>query len=282
MNSVIASTIALLVLLPLAGCENTAGNADLDTYIESLMLQGYIDAEKPVRVQVTRTIPPLEKWSIERAALDDAEVVVEVDGERHTLQHEGKGIYTDPGLVAVSEKEYRVIVRWQEKEATVTTLVPSPVTIGKVVRTEVPSLDYCFENGTTVLYQATIQPRPANVYRPRTDLLTNRRAFSTFGYSSARLGSFIGQTRDTNQEGLLELNIGEYCLEGSPDAGNDTLVTALYIYDEPFYDFYLTSNNGAVRDDVLESASTEVAWNVEGEGIGYVIGRVVVRDTIRL
>ncbi|MBD1208259.1 MAG: DUF4249 family protein [Ignavibacteria bacterium] len=144
---------AALALLLAAGtvitsCEQVVTNITLP-HEERIVIEGLLEAGKPIdNIFITRTQPPLEETTPEKAYLQDAEVRIKVDNQIYTPEVRfdtlrqsyygapvvGNGtpppakflpIYSVPGLRVQAGKTYQITVRWQGKTAQATATIPT-------------------------------------------------------------------------------------------------------------------------------------------------------------
>lgn len=136
LQTFIASLFLLLILLFTAGCSLYPQ----DNYTELVVVESYLITGEPLaEVRISRTLPVFEEYSFEKAALNDANVVItEISPTGDLLQthlYEAKepGIYTpaDPSVRVKPSTRYNLSVTFdnRDEEIRATTTTPAQIQI---------------------------------------------------------------------------------------------------------------------------------------------------------
>ena len=127
----------LLAGLLFAACEESVTDTSIVLpYVEEIVVQGFLTAgaTEGDTLFITRTLPPLERWTIERAAVSEAEVFVTVDGRRQEMRHIGNGLWIPDSWNVESGRQYNLGVRSGNLEVRSTTLVPADRIVDRTFR----------------------------------------------------------------------------------------------------------------------------------------------------
>jgi hypothetical protein len=128
----------------LQSCSMSVTGVEL-THEEKIVIYGALIAgESAKNIQITRTVPPLDTFNVERSRIEDAKGSITVDGTTYPLRLQPRAIpvtridsinydqanqpslYEAVGLTVQAGKTYTLKVSWDNKEATATTRVPEP------------------------------------------------------------------------------------------------------------------------------------------------------------
>ena len=289
--------LPLLLLLPfLTGCEESLTDTNIVIpYEKELVVQGFLSEGSEVdTIWITRTLPPLERWTIEKAAITDADAVVTVDGVEHRLRHLAKGRYVLEGVTKVSGTSYALRVTADGLTATATATIPTPTEIEDLSADTV--IDGCdFSEGpggpggveTTDAFEitATFRLREKTVYSAFAETIetsTYRNPdgeIDTFSYRSGGYPMFLFR------DGAIDYDWTLYqrCLYDQGPGYTfriDTVYVRLHTYEPAFTSYYETRWNGDDNDLLFGPSEGGPDWNVEGDGFGWFFGRAVDYDTL--
>lgn len=274
---------ALLFSFATWGCEETLTDSDVDLpYVEEIFVQGRMTVGEPVEeLLITRTLPPLQTWTPEKAAIPDATGFIRVDGTEYPLRYTGKGRYTVDGLIPEAGKIYELVVRWKDHEVTGSTTAPVSGSIDSVLFEDYYQ-DYCGEDWNSVQVVAQVTPRSPAAYR----LGYEQHVYS--GRDSSVYTWFtydVKTSADTSHDGRLRMDVISLCEPEDPDNdfGTDSLAVVLHTYDEKFETFFDTFWEGSDDDNPFANPGSEQPeWNVTGDGFGHFFARSVTRKGISL
>jgi hypothetical protein len=133
-------TTSLAITLLIYSCTSTVTDIQL-TSTERIVVSGLLIADAPLRnIQISRTLPPLDTFTVDRVFLGDAKASITVDGQTIALRLQAqtpadtlpngkpaprRSFYEAPGLTVQAGKTYALRVEWQGKVATAETVVPA-------------------------------------------------------------------------------------------------------------------------------------------------------------
>jgi hypothetical protein len=286
----------LILLAPLgmllAACEQTVEPVGIP-YVERIVVRGIIETGSIIdSIQITRTLPINEVYSIESAAITEAVVTVRSgSGTTRQFQYAGGGFYRQTAagdkLVAVSGETYTLNVDWHGRHVTATTVAPTRVSIDSLTLVPLPMNEW---GSVDTVLEATFVPQGNQVYgithktmveRGNPDGTLDHGYYEqSLSYSTER----IARRRDTSEDGRIRLRTRYPVWYGGDGMGGkgDTLYAVLYTFDPQFYDYYQTFNSSQDFDGgPFSSGGETIAWNVSGDGIGMFIGRARVERMIR-
>lgn len=261
--------IVLLVLsVILIACEETVTNVELP-YVEQLVVSCVLENGDLVdSLRLERTLPPLESYDEEKALVKDAKVEIS-DGENIFNLYYFDGYYRSNSLIAQAGKTYKLNVEWKGKKVTATTFVPPPI--------EIPKIEYEI---TTITDQwgKLFDLRVYSMIKPVRNVVFNSGYFVT--YHGANSYDFFNIYRevDTNSSGYCKVNFFSgmfYELIDTSNVNNffKDYVFVLCSYDAQFYQYFITRFNGQSGDEIFGGNSSNISWNIKGDGIGLFIGR---------
>jgi hypothetical protein len=313
MKNSIFSTLLCFVLAGFAwhlqGCSTTVTDVELD-YREQLVIYGALVDGLPVRnIQITRTLPPLDTFNVERSRITTAEGAIVVDGVSYPLRLQARvapmtaidslnfneanqpSLYEAPGLTAQAGKTYALRVRWENKEATASTRVPFP-----------PEL-----NDAAVEWRPEpfryVQPRPQTF--PATGvvpslLATAHASVRARDGEAYRIATFAAEDTVSRRSTSNIIAVGTSTLfAGAPGAAlairsqtrfflaGDSIfkpiiftlatantVSSLHIvaHDGALLRYVETQARNSPTGSPFGGSGQNPLWNVEGDGIGLFIG----------
>lgn len=252
----------------MVSCEESVTNVELP-YVEQLVIDCIMESGDLVdSVIISKTLPPLAKWEMEKTIVTDAKVTISDGTKNYELTYQNN-FYNSKDLIAESGKTYTLTVEWKGKKATATTFVPYPIEIPEI-KWDVKEASDSWGKWYVVTPYALVKPTKNVVYN--SGYITS--------YHGGGYPSFIGIARETdiNSEGLVRVNfVDGYYLE-NVDMNNlkkyfQEYIFVLYSYDKQFYQFFITRFNGQSGDEIFGGNSNNVLWNIKGDGIGLFLGR---------
>lgn len=273
-------------LLPLlTGCEETLSGTDFELpYREELIVQGFLTADGSTdTIRITRTLPPLDKWTIEKGAVTDAVAVISSEGVDYPLTHIEKGKYIARGLNPTIGKSYTINVTWKNLKLTGTATIPqAPENPRIFLDTLEGGCDYYSIDGESVkadMIRLILEyvPHGANMNSARVSL-----SYSYQGVPQFRDVGFdyffydIDSSGGTNQAMVYERC---YFSDNQFEQKLDTIFLDFTEYEAKFRNFYETRWNGSGDDLFFGPSGDHPDWNITGDGFGWFFGRSVIQDT---
>ena len=280
--------LPFLALLPfLSACEETLTDTNIEIpYEKEIVVQGFLTEGSEVdTIWITRTVPPLEQWTIEKAAITDADAVVTVGGVEHRLRHLAKGRYVLEGVTKVSGTSYALRVTSDGLTVTATAMIPAPTEIEDLSANTV--IDGCDFMETTDAFEitATFRLREKTVYSAFTETIETliyRNAdgeLDTFSFRNGGYPMFLFRDDAVDYDWTLY----QRCLYDQGPGKTfriDTVYVRLHTYEPAFTSYYETRWNGDDNDLLFGPSEGGPDWNVEGDGFGWFFGRAVDYDTL--
>lgn len=248
------------------GCELSLEDEDFPYEIK-LVVRGIVEENQVIQnIFIGRTLPVAVPFNEDFAKLTDAVGAVVSEGVFYPLRHTGGGVYTTDSLIASRGKTYSLVVRWQDKSITAETTVPVPGTLHSF---GIATFD---EEGTTVnVLEANITPFANESYAATWVLVA-------FNGAIIRESDTFGQVVRSNAGIPVKVRtdiIPPHILGSS----QGSVGLRLYVYDSSFYDYYISQGSSQIPDAIFGQSSSNVRWNVKGDGIGMFIGRI---DLVRM
>ncbi len=268
--------LSLLVIITFTSCEQTVTNVELP-YKEQLVISCIMNNGDLVdSVVITRTLPPLEIYDINKAMVKDAKVIIFDGTKNHELSFDN-GYYKSKNLIAEAGKTYTLTVEWKGKKATASTFVPYPIVIPEI-KWDVKESSDMWGNWFEVTIYSMIEPSKNVVYNSGYIL----------DYHSGYYPSFYNISReiDVNSDGLCKVVfVNGYYFESS-DIGKlkenfKDYICVVHAYDAQFYTFFITKYNGQSGDEIFGGNSNNIQWNIKGDGIGLFLGRATTFTKIK-
>ena len=269
----------------LTGCEETLTDTDVRLpYRNELVVQGFLTAgTEDDTILITHTLPPLEEWSIEKAAVTDADVRLESDDETYPLVHIGQGRYRLDGVHPLSGKAYTIIVQWKGLTVTGTATIPmAPEILNVTTDTVQDGCSYYFGDGTSFVAD---EIRILADYAPHgNDMYSTRLGIS---YSSNNGPGHIDEGYshflvpiDSTKTSKRAVVYAECLSDDYPYVRQyDTVFLDLVEYEGAFRSYYETRWNGGDDDLFFDGTGRHPDWNVSGDGFGWFFGRSTKSDT---
>ncbi len=262
----------MFAILVVEGCDTYVQPGDMP-YEKKLVISALLQAGKPAdQILIGKTMPPNQNYVPSQAAVTNANGLIAVDGNVHALIFSGYyqpygtatglALYRTQNLIPEPGKTYSLTVEAEGLRATSTTFVPFTA--------EIDSLPVwtAYEYGTAVHYLGFVFKQQAGV------------AYAMdYSFSPS-------VTRDIIDPPylLIKSTVGSAILNGIPVGGwrpdlADSLTAVILSYDEQYYDYYTTYQNGSGGGDFMQSLAP-VKWNIHGDGIGLFIGVTVTQRRV--
>lgn len=276
---------AAAATIGVAGCEETLSGTDVELpYREELIVQGFLTADDGTdTILITRTLHPLEKWSIDKAAVTDATVSVTGEGTAHPLEHVGNGRYVILGLRPVAGRRYTLNVAWKNLKVTATAFVPAtPEVLDLYLDTIKGGCDYYFEEEDP--YRAH-EVRAIVEYVPHEANMNSAQLGISYSYNGTErftergYNDFVYQIISTGTTNRAVVNQRCYSDSDPYVYDVDTLHLRFFEYEASFRDFYETRWNGHDDDLFFGPSGVQPLWNVTGDGFGWFFGRSAASHT---
>ena len=279
--------------LVLWGCEESVTDTSIVLpYERELVVQGFLTAgDSRDSIWVTQTLPPLERWTIERAAVTDARVVALSKDQELPLKHVANGFYVPDGWTPEAGESYELRVESDGLE--VRGVARVPVSLGGErtygVDTAVagcynPALDYwneyrgdpideeqlvlLIDDGADIEYSVGFE-------------IVRTVEGSRGGPQVQRYTDEVWRKRRV--DGLFRAILRTECINpSSTDRSTvrdfDSLFVRIVEHEPGYSDYY--RSRWADGDDFFGPSGEEPEWNVRGDGFGWFFGRAILRDTI--
>ena len=266
--------LCLTLLFFTVSCEQTVENPELP-YEEQLVVSCLLEAGKDIQnIIITRTLPPLDEYDIEKALIKDADAVIKSGDKTYPLEFDGKYSYFTDSLIPESGEKYLLEVKWKNLTASAVTTVPEAVDIDSFYyKIEKKEYDWGWIEWECVLFAEFI-PQSAAVYSAAVYSIYDKyKIYSEYAYrmqdtlESGKISMPVYQTssNDTNQ---IKYELQQY----------DCILEA---YDKPFYNYFLTRYRGNSDNDIFGTSGTNVRGNING-GIGLFIGMASTEKKIEI
>lgn len=254
-------TFFLTAQLLFTNCEQPLGEEDFPYEIK-IVVRGVIQKDKVVEnIFLGRTLPVAVPFDEDFARLKDAVGAIICDGITYPLRHIEDGLYTTDSLIARSGKTYYLLVQWQNKSVAAETKIPpigEVVSFGQLQKTE---------NGqTTTVIESVIAPISNEVYASTWVFLSNS------GVQRDE-GDEFGNVITADQKPFGSLKVQTSVIPGSVLTSDGLIGTRIYVYDNAYYDYYISQGSSQIPDAIFGQPGGNVRWNISGDGIGMFIAR---------
>ncbi len=258
--------ILFILSVLLISCEDVVDSQELP-YIEELVIRGILEEGKPLQgLTITRTLPPLEEYSIEKATVRNADAFISYKNVKYKLSYDSAtNTYFSKELPVESQGVYHLAVKWQGLQASAETRIPEPIEIdsfslrGRFVKAD--------RGGDHWEYDliANFIPKAKSAYA----------AFIKEQFSDYYTYYTSYRTRDTLKNGNMALPVYNIWLYNNEDAEiffvSNNYMCYIDCYDEPFYNYFLSRYNGGSDGDIFGTSGTNIKGNIKG-GIGLFLG----------
>jgi hypothetical protein len=276
----------IVVMVLLIGCEEIVPVDDA-TSVERLVIRGVLDSGKPIsNLYIGRTLPLQGTHGGGEGFVTDAHATIVHRGETFVLQHRDSGKYANADLVVASGEEYQLRVEWNGLRASASTRVPFAVSISESVSFRRTVITYPYGTSYSYAMEHSFVPRVSEVYGLRWTYIDTSTGFFRFAEGrSISISLLRNQDRGSNERLLLTAEGYINTLDGrrEPQLLLDTLTAYVYTFDEPFYDYFVSSPNHTGKNELDLALGTRfpgIRWNVSGTAIGMFIGRAVTKQRI--
>lgn len=257
-KTMLAFFVCFCTLFSITGCEQVVDDPGILPYHEKLVIRGVLEAGNTgAMLTVTRTLPPLEPYTDEKAVVRGAVVILRHDGVHDTLRDQGEGKYFAPNIPIQSGTLYELTVEWNGKRAFATTTIPFRPNIQSVRKTQSPSSRYDY------FLVAALVPRPNEVYAATAEYQTPDGGT----YRSNRIDE-VKHSADTTRYGIVNIQAGNFFWYR--EGGTDFI--RVYAYDPAYYKYFTASDDNNDDDSPFNQPTSQNQWNIQGDGIGMFIG----------
>ena len=293
----------------LQGCSTTVTDVELD-YREQLVIYGALVDGLPARnIQITRTLPPLDTFNVERSRITTAEGAIVVDGVSYPLRLQARAIpmtaldslnfneanqpslYEAAGLTVQAGKTYVLRVRWQGKEATATTRVPlTPELADIAVEWRPEPFRYVQPRPQTfpatgvvpsllATARANVLAREGEAYRIATfaaeDTVSRRSTSNIIALGTSTLFACNPVAALTLRSQTRFFLAGDSLFKPilfTLSTANTVSSAQIVAHDDALLRYVETQSRNSPTGSPFGGSGQNPLWNVEGDGIGLFIG----------
>ncbi len=282
-------------------------------YDEKIVVYASLVAGEAVRnIQITRTLPPLDTFNVERSRIENAQGTITVDGTAYPLviqprviprtrldsinydQANQPSLYQAVGLTAQTGKTYTLQVSWNGKQANATTRIPEMPTLAAqtplvVWRPEpfryvqnrprsfpatgiVPSM--------VASVEIPVMARSGEAYRIERfvarDTITQRSTTSQIALNPTNLlNASAGMPLTLKSETRFFIAGDSIFKPTIFTLSTRTTVTVVNViaHDDALLNFITTQARNSATGSPFGSSGQNPLWNVTGGGIGLFIGQ---------
>jgi len=255
----------------LSGCEELV-DPDGIPYVEKLVVRAVLVPDGKIDtfyISKTRSLTePINEFA---QVLQGVTGAIYEGTTAYPLKYIGSGGYIAEGLSVEQGKTYRLDAHWNNLHAEASTRIPIPTPIDSAhyhVRPRTPD-DYFYGQDEIGV---TFTPLAGQVY-----ILTWGDSLSGRGssyISSFEYDSRVARPQDADPDGKIRLN-QRTNIYFSPEDSIRNLRAVLYSFDEPYYEYYISSQNFTSDESPVSSGSHFIRWNVTGDAIGMFIGQTI-------
>lgn len=270
MNKLYKIIFGFSLVILLNSCTETIDSVDLP-YTEKLVVRAILEAGKPINnISIIKTLPALDSFDINKAAITNADAFILVDNQSYKLVHLGSGIYSAENLTAESGKKYEFKLNWNGKSCSATTTVPYPIEILEI--TKLAPVKNKRKNDWTVGLSGKIKI-PAGVA-----VVGGFQYVDSLGIKETinRYTAKVFREQDSSSKGFLRITMFSAQVTDTNNVIYDYDTYKLYntieSYDIQFYDYFKTRSNGETIASTFGFTSSDVTWNIKGDGLGLFLG----------
>ena len=283
------------------------------TYREQIVIYASLIGGEPIKnIQITRTLPPLDTFNVERSRVENAQASITVDGTSYPLRLQARvaptttidslnfnlanqpSLYEAPGLTAQVGKSYTLQVSWNGKQATATTRIPAEPTLSadaRVVwrpepfRYVVPRERSFPASGIAPSMLATVivpvLARQGEAYRIESFVARDTVSrLSTTNQISVNTNTLLGGSAAN-----MPMNIQSqtrFFLRGDSvfkpiifalSTATTVSIIRVIAHDDALLNFITTQARNSPNGSPFGNSGQNPLWNVTGEGIGLFIGQ---------
>jgi hypothetical protein len=263
-NSLLNLSFILMILLSLglSACDTELENNE--PFKELIFINGTLIAgENTSYINLTKTLPITEEWTLEKAAIPDAVLKVISEGIEYSGKHTKYGQYAIYNMPVLSGKTYTLTVQWNTKTAYSHTLIPDPPIIDSIIANTIP-------DNSEILYRkiySTLTPKPGSSY---TAYIDNYRIENSSYIPVTEYSNEVILWNDTSSNGKINLYTGLINFKNTPVDGFSGGIEAC---DMSLYYYYKSGKNLYSSSKFFVSKNPGKEWNVTGDGIGMLIGK---------
>lgn len=257
--------LLLCIIISLVSCEQEVVDTSGLKYKEQLVIKAFVFAgENAKNIKITRTLPPLEKYDINKALVRDAEVYIIHNSNKYKLNYNPElQTYENFDIVFQEGEIYNFEAKWKNITAKSTTIIPKFELIEKKYYFKLISdTNRYYDNTYWQMYLSAVISRDKKFvyYFDDERLFTDRYYFS--------YDRLINDTVSINKLLNVEAELNIF----SEDSSSATLQAKLFKYyviafDNSLWDYKTTSWGGSGNFN-----DSNVDWNISGDGIGLFIG----------
>lgn len=260
LQTILAFLVCSCALFSITGCEQIVDDPGILPYYEKVVVRGVLEAGNTgVTLSITRTLPPLDEYTDDKAAVQGAVVILRHNGVHDTLRDQGKGRYYAPDISIQPGDIYELTVEWNGKKAFATTTIPFYPNVQAVHKTQSQSSRYDY------FLVAAIVPRPNEVYGATSEYRLPPPDNGT--YRSNRIYE-VKHSTDTTGNGLLTIQSGSFLWYR--EGGTDFI--RVHAYGPAYYKYFTASDDHDDNDSPFNQPTSDNQWNIQGDGIGMFIG----------
>jgi hypothetical protein len=250
-----------------SGCHNDMEVGDLP-FEEVLVIRGVLLNRDTLRtLYVARTTQYQEKYYLKdgRTVVDDfngwigdAVVSVDCDGRRYPMTYRGKGNFGNDTLIVAAGKTYVMHASWNGHNAEAVTTVPRPIAVDSVTVVKRTTIQ---EYGTWGYYTYTLEASVSNLMNTVFVVAVIQGVPSP--YVTYVEGRDMFKTEPTASPTHVKLQVTCNLSIGTGPGYTNKHTMIVQCFDDPYYFYKLSAQ---------EQLSSQIAWNVTGDGIGMFIG----------
>jgi len=268
MNNILKVLLFFIIIITFIGCEETIDDMQLP-YVEQMVVRCTLEDGMPVKMTITKTLPPLEELTFDKIQINDVTGYIECDGIRYPIQYSDGFNYKVNDLIPEIGKEYSLVLNWRDKQAHAKTRIPDRITIDTAYKILTKKNVYGLYYTWNIIYYVEFSPNQNSVYT----------ALNTQSYNeqdTVNIYSNVAKrSMDTNSYGriVIPFFIYEWVYDTSLYSQVNEYNAAVEAYDTPFYDYFLTRYKGDSPTDIFSTTGQgNVHWNIQGDGIGLFLG----------
>lgn len=271
-NLILISLISVFSIF-LSSCETEVTGVSLP-YEETVVVYGLFTAgELSDGLYLARTVPPLEKPTIENSKITDAVITIKQNDKLINLVYDEILYYkTLEPLIPQAGDKLELTIIWKGKEYKSETYIPEKADNEEVYFTynviKNPFGNSGYDVNILMNFKANSNDTylVGNSYTTQLDTLLN--------YSTAIQGSDKLTNKNQHSIGYIYVNSDtsnlniEYMLKE-----NNINIGFIEVLDKAFYNFYVSRYNGEDMSSVFGTSGLNVKGNISNKGMGIFIGR---------
>lgn len=265
--------LVLCLLAPfIIGCEETVQNPELP-YEEKVVIGAYlVEGEKEAFIEVSRTLPLLQKYTPEAATITNAEVtIICPEGNFNALYDSQTKSYRTIIPTIRAAARYELEVKWKGKTLKASTRIPELPDVIKLTATVEDKSEDRYSRYYSLTCDFTNNP---NICVGLLNELVSSEKLSdsvTFDYTHDILNSFYNaKTAISNGEYIRLKKKPNYYFYDNERYKFYSLFFAAF--DAPYHAMNLSGSRYDNNDNIFGSSGSNPKFNISGDGIGYFIG----------